>query len=699
MDGSKQKVKPDHLKRAAYLYIRQSSLYQVFNNQESTRRQYDLRRRAVALGWEQERIVVIDNDLGLSGASSADREGFKYLVGEVGMGKAGIVLGLEVSRLARNSSDWHRLLEICALTDTLILDEDGLYDPSDFNDRLLLGMKGTMSEAELHILRARLRGGIKTKASRGELKLPLPVGLSYDRNDNVILNPDRSVQDAVRLFFKMYRLESSAKAVVDYFAENNLLFPRQINKKPNRGKIIWGPLTHTRALQMLHNPRYAGAFVFGRKKLVKTVDGRSLIKEVPMDKWATVLPDSHPGYISWQEYNDNIKTLRKNYKAGDYDTRTYSPGDGPALLQGIAVCGVCGRKMGLCYHHRQGKVFTTYKCQRAFIEYSDPICQVVPGVNVEKVISDFVVEAVKPAAFEVAFAVQQEVQARQTQADSMRYRKVQRAKYLCDTARERFMEVDPRNRLVADELEADWNEKLRRYNETLEEYERQKQADNIKIDDECRRKIMALVKDFPKIWNDPATSYRQRKHMIRLLIEDVTLTRMGQKIKIQIRLKGGATKTLEADTPPKQCDVKKTKPETIEKIDKLLEDHTDAQVAEILNRNGVKPSMSPQFNTPIVAKLRRTYNLKSYCERLREKGLLTREEIAEKLGVSIAAVSRWAAHGLLKIHRYNSTTGKLYEMPPEGYRPVKQPGVKLTERLKKMKLASYATSEVQNEAQ
>jgi DNA invertase Pin-like site-specific DNA recombinase len=262
--GPGQKVTAEHLRRDAYLYVRQSSLKQVVEHGESTQRQYALRERAVALGWPSAQIVVIDSDLGCSGASSADREGFQHLVAEVGMGRAGLVMGLEVSRLARNSSDWHRLLEICALSDTLILDEDGLYDPGDFNDRLVLGLKGTLSEAELHYLRARMRGGALSKARRGELKMPLPVGFVYDERDRVVLDPDQQVRQSLRCFFETFRRTGSATATVKAFRREGLLIPRRIGRGFRKGELHFAELTLSRALSLLHNPRYAGAFFYGR---------------------------------------------------------------------------------------------------------------------------------------------------------------------------------------------------------------------------------------------------------------------------------------------------------------------------------------------------------------------------------------------------------------------------------------------------
>src|SRR5258707_11640043 len=300
-----QKVNAGHLKRNAYLYVRQSTLRQVFENTESTKRQYGLRQHAVALGWPVERIIVIDSDLGQSGASAVDREGFQKLVTEVGLGKAGIVLGLEVSRLARNSTDWHRLLEICALTDTLILDEDGVYDPAHFNDRLLLGLKGTMSEAELHILRARLQGGILNKAKRGKLIVRPPIGFVYDSEGHLVLDPDQQIQQALRMLFETFHRTGSALATVRNFRQQGLLFPRRIYSGPNQGDVIWGRLEHSQVLRVLHNPRYAGAFVFGRSRTRKTVDGNHFVEFLPRDQWRTFLPSVHPGYLSWEKYEQN----------------------------------------------------------------------------------------------------------------------------------------------------------------------------------------------------------------------------------------------------------------------------------------------------------------------------------------------------------------------------------------------------------
>src|SRR5215831_18348402 len=313
------KITAGHLARSAYLYVRQSTLRQVLTNTESTARQYALRQRAIALGWPAEQVITIDVDQGQSGASAADREGFQRLVSEVGMGRAGIVLGLEVSRLARNNADWHRLLEICALSGTLICDEDGLYDPGEFNDRLLLGLKGTMSEAELHFIRARLRGGQLSAARRGELRMGLPVGLVYDGAGHVVLDPDAGVQDALRHVFAVFARTGSARAVVAAFQAEHLPFPVRISTGPRKGELAWMPLTHWRVLRTLHNPRYAGAFVYGRRRGTISANGKNSCQPLPRDQWTALIPAAHPGYITWETYEANQQILAGNAAARGAD--------------------------------------------------------------------------------------------------------------------------------------------------------------------------------------------------------------------------------------------------------------------------------------------------------------------------------------------------------------------------------------------
>jgi hypothetical protein len=531
---------------------------------------------------------------------------------------------------------------------------------------------------------------------RGELQIPLTIDFSYDLTGKVILTPDSQVQKTLHTFFKTYKQTGSASAAVKYFRNNSLQFPRLVRGKVNKGKIIWGPLTHTRALHTLHNPRYSGTFVYGRLKTYKHSNGKIGIRKLPIDQWHTVIPNAHPGYITWEQYNDNLKTLRACSQAYGNDRRNHPPRNGPALLQGMIICGVCGQRMTLRYHSRDGKLVPDYVCQRQGIEYGKPICQHIPGNNVDKAVEQLLLELVKPVTLEVAFSVQQEVQRRLKEADTLRYQKVQRAQYQVDLAKERFMNIDPRNRLVADQLEADWNEKLRVLSEARQEYEHQHELDKIKLDKKCRDKILSLVKNFPKVWNDPSTADQQRKRMARLIIEDVTMERTEKEVDLKIRLKGGATHQMKIPVPLSAWQARKTKPEIIEEIDKLIDHFTDKEIVENLNRRGIKPSEGKKFNSAIIGKLRRHYNLKSRYDRLREKGLLTVGEMAEELNVSENTVKIWRRYGLLKGYKYNDRGERLFELGTEEARPAKSQGMKfkLSERPKYEELVSHAANKV-----
>ena len=404
-DTASSKVTAAHLSRTALLYVRQSTLKQVINNTESAIRQYDLRGKAIALGWAAAQITVIDIDQGHSGASAADREGFQQLVAEVSLGRAGIVLGLECSRLARNSADWHQLLELCGLTGTLICDEDGLYDPRNFNDRLVLGMKGQISEAELHFIRARLRGGILSKARRGELITPLPVGLAYDAAGHVILDPDTAVRGAVAHLFATFAATGSATACVKAFSAAGLSFPWRHRAGPRKGEIDWKPLVHHVVLRILHNPRYAGAFTFGRHRDIKLPGGKLSRTALPREEWISFIPGAHPGYITQEQYDANRARLTANAAAHGRDRAAGPPREGPALLQGIIICGTCGQRMTVRYHQRRGQELPTYVCQRDGISHGRRICQAVPGAGLDQQIGQLLIDTLTPLAIEAALTV------------------------------------------------------------------------------------------------------------------------------------------------------------------------------------------------------------------------------------------------------------------------------------------------------
>ena len=691
-----QKVTSRHLKRNAYLYIRQSTLRQVFENTESTERQYALRQRAVALGWPLEQIIVIDSDQGHSGASTAGRDGFQKLVADVGMGRAGIVMGLEVSRLARNSSDWHRLLEICALSDTLILDEDGIYDPAHFNDRLLLGLKGTMSEAELHVLRARLRGGILNKAQRGELWSALPIGFCYDANDRVILDPDRQVQETIRTFFRTFRRTGSATATVKSFRSEGLRFPRRARSGPAKGETIWGELEHSRALWLLHNPRYAGAFFFGRTRQRKRGEGVGSFQRLPREEWIALIPQAHPGYISWDEFEENQRRLLENSQAHGSERRKSPPREGRALLQGIVICGACGGRMTVRYNSRNGRLVPTYTCQRAGIERAEPICQSIPGQSIDESVARLLIDAVSPLALEATLAVQQELQSRLEEADHLRSLHVERARYEADLARRRFMQIDPDNRLVADELEAEWNQKLRGLAAAKDECDRQRQSERSILDEEKRNRILALATDLPKLWNEPTTPDRERKRMARLLIEDVTLLKAKQ-ITVQIRYRGGATQTLTLPLPVPAWALRQTSPGVVAEVNRLLDQYTDAEIARVLAERGFRSGMGKPINPAMVWRVRHHYGLNSRYQRLRDKAKLTLSEVAKVLGVSTATAKVWRREGLLCAYVYNDKGQYLYD-PPGRDAPVRYKWKGIYAKKRERRSTSDPTNEVQYEA-
>jgi DNA invertase Pin-like site-specific DNA recombinase len=688
-----QKVMPRHLRRHAYLYVRQSTLRQVFENTESTARQYALRQRAVALGWSQDQIIVIDSDQGQSGASAAGRDGFQRLVADVGLGRAGLVMGLEVSRLARNSTDWHRLLEICALTDTLILDEDGLYDPAHFNDRLLLGLKGTMSEAELHVLRARLRGGILNKARRGELESPLPIGFVYGPDGRVHLDPDQQVQATLRLFFETFRRTGSAIATVKAFRHQRLQFPRRAQSGPQRGEVLWDALEHSRALEILHNPRYAGAFFFGRTRQRRSPAGGCQFETLPRDEWIALVPGAHGGYITWDEYEENQRRLRENSQAHGAERRRSPPREGPALLQGMVLCGVCGQRMTVRYRQGHGRLWPAYVCQKNGIRRGEPVCQSVAGASIDEAVARLLVEAVTPMALEVALTVQQELQTRWEETDRLRRQHVERARYDAELARRRYMQVDPEHRLVADELEAEWNRRLRALTEAQEVYERQRQADRAALDDEQCRRILALATDFPRLWQAPGTPDRERKRMVRLLLDDVTLVK-GTPITVHVRFRGGATRTLTLPPPLPAWALRKTSPEVVAEVDRLLDDHTEAQIARLLTERGFRSGTSQPITPMMVSRVRQRYGLRPRYQRLRERGLLTMTEIARMFGICRATVKVWRRAGLLHGHPYDDKPQCLFE-PPGADAPIRYKWKGLSAWARERRSTPQPTSEVQ----
>jgi DNA invertase Pin-like site-specific DNA recombinase len=663
-----RKVQSHHLQRDAYLYVRQSSMKQVLENVESTKRQYALRTRATALGWSEDRIVVIDSDQGESGASAAWRGGFRRLVTDVGLGRAGIVMGLEVSRLARNNADWHRLLEICALANTLILDEDGVYDPTDFNDRLLLGLKGTMSEAELHVLKARLRGGILNKVRRGEYRCVLPTGLVYDESGAVALDPDAQVRGTIAHFFDTFARVGSAHQAVKAFRMEGLRFPSRL-RGPGSG-VVFRPLTASAAMRTLRNPRYAGAYAYGQRAYARTVDGKKTQRRRASEDWLACIPNAHTGYISWDQYQQNLRLLASNGHGYDV-ARASPPREGAAILQGRAICGRCGQHMRVRYRDARGKLESWYICDRATDSRAEPSCQSLAGTPIDEAVGRLVAEKMTPAAVELALEVRREIEDRYDEADQLRSRAVERAQVDADLAQRRFMMVDPANRLVADTLESNWNEKLRALAKARDERERARSSDRIAIDEAIRDRLVTMTSDFSRLWSDRSTPNRERKRMLAYLLEDATLLKLPdtRTTKIHLRLRGGQTMTLTTANPKPSCEKVKTPSATVELVDRLLEEHTCADIAALLDARGLRPGGAAwpgrggaRFTTTHVQYLVHAYGLRPRFDRLRARGLLTMKELAARLGIHEATLASWVKHGIIKAHAYNGHAW-LYEEP------------------------------------
>jgi DNA invertase Pin-like site-specific DNA recombinase len=668
------KVTAAHLSRPALLYVRQSTLKQVIRNTESAIRQYDLRGKAIALGWTADQITVIDVDQGHSGASAADREGFQHLVAEVSLGRAGIVLGLECSRLARNNADWHQLLELCGLTGTLICDEDGLYDPRSFNDRLVLGMKGQISEAELHFIKARLRGGVLSKARRGELIMPLPVGLAYDAAGHVILDPDTAIRGALDYLFTTFEATGSATAVVKAFRAAGLTFPWRHLKGPRKGEIDWKPLAHHAVLRVLHNPRYAGAFTYGRTRHLVLPGGKTATTALPRHEWISFIPGAHPGYITLDQYEANIARLAANAAAHGRDRAAGPPREGSALLQGIIICGKCGTRMTVRYHHRRGTEWPDYLCQRDGIENARPICTAIPGSALDHATGQLLLDTLTPLAIEAALTVTAELENRAAEADALRAAHVERARYRAGLARRRYLAVDPANRLVADTLEADWNTALRALNDTQAAYDKAREQHAGTLTGAQKDRIAQLATDLPAIWNDPAAPVRERKRIARLLLTDVTVTRTTDTITAHIRLRGGQHHTLTLPVPKTGPEARRTPPEVITAIDELLDQHTSGEIADILNQRGLHSGTSEPFHRLIIDHIIRAYRIPTRRQRLRSQGLLTLAETAAAHSVASNTIKAWRRAGIVSAQRYNDKGEYLYH-PPDPDNPPNRPKI------------------------
>jgi len=657
------KIHVHHLSRKALVYVRQSTLHQVFAHGESTARQYGLTTTIQDLGWPDALVEVIDDDLGQSGSSATHRHGFQRLVADVALGQVGIVMGLEISRLARNNADFQQLLQICGLNQTLIGDADAIYDLTQLNDRLVLGLKGTMSEAELFTMRARLQGGLRHKAARGELATKLPIGFVYAPAGKITLDPDQHVQEAIQLLFTTFRQVGSSIGVVRYFNQHGLTFPTRPMKGPHHGEVWWTALSSSLTLRILHNPRYAGAFAYGRTRLLHSPSGGASYQKRSREDWHALVKQAHPGDISWEAFEANQERLQRNVTRHPQGPAR----QGAALLQGIVMCGTCGRNMSTSYKRRaRGRIDPIYTCNRAKLDYSAPICTSIPGGEVDRMISSLLLEQMTPLAMEAALSVQQEILKRAQEAEKLLHRQVERAQYEADLAKRRLMAVDPANRHVAQTLEDDWNDKLAHLHQAKQEYETRRANSRYVLDAQKQAEIRRLATDFPSIWSHPATANQDKKRMVRLLIEDVTLKRDGYSVSLFIRFKAGALLTRMVRLSRSGNKATVIDPALIAHIDALTEQHTAGEVAAKLNDAGMAHPTRGDFDTNAVVYLLKRFKLPSRYQRLRTRGYVTQEEIAEKFGVTIQTVQRWHKCGWIYAEYYNDQKEYLYEPFFEG---------------------------------
>jgi DNA invertase Pin-like site-specific DNA recombinase len=651
------KISEQQQSKPAYIYVRQSTLAQVRHHQESTERQYALRKKALELGWSETSIRILDRDLGISGAHTTGRADFKTLVADVSMGQVGAVFALEASRLARSNVDWHRLLELCALTRTLVIDEDGSYDPADFNDGLLLGLKGTMAQAELHFLRARLLGGKLNKAQKGELRFPLPVGFCHDEDGHIVPDPDEEVRGAVSLVFRLFRETGSAFAVVQNFAKRALRFPKRAYGGAWNGKLVWGRLTHTRVLCMLKNPSYAGVYVFGRyqyhQQISTTGEIQKKMRAVPMPDWRVQLRQHHDGYISWDEFLENGKRLERNRTNGEATMLSGPAREGLALLQGLLLCGNCGHAITVRYTGNGG-IYPTYLCNRQRREgLATKDCMSFRCDLLDAAVSEEMLKALRPAELQLALGALRELEVRDQAILRQWQMRLERAEYEVALAERRYQEVDPSNRLVANTLERRWNETLLHLQDLKKQAEEFQRKEARVFTPEQKAKVLALARDFPRLWHAPSTQAKDRKRMLRLLIKDITVNKLVEQrqLSVHIRWQGGACTEFLVQIPPSAAGRHRYCSPIVDRVRDLACSLLDAQIADQLNREGCISAKGKSYTAKMIRWIRWRYQIP--LARLKKSEELTVQQVAKQFGVSDGVVYYWVEHNVIQARRLN----------------------------------------------
>ncbi|MCF8568582.1 recombinase family protein [Alicyclobacillus tolerans] len=649
MSNAHSKITQRHLERKACVYVRQSTMSQVLGHLESQQRQYELVERAKTLGCIAPQILVIDQDLGLSGADGG-RSGFRQLVADVGLGDVGIILGLEVSRLARNNADWYQLLDLCAMCNTLIADSDGIYDPSSYNDRLLLGLKGTMSEAELHLIRSRMQGGLLHKAQKGELKTWLPVGYEYDNDDKVVVARNEAIVAAIQLVFQQFAALKTARRVLTWFRSEEIQIPVM---HPSRG-LAWKLPTYKTIHGILTNPIYAGTYVFGRTKYEKCIgpDGRLQVKvkQVAREEWPIVIHNHHEPYISWDAFVANQELLRRNYKG---PKNSGSPQQGAALLQGLLVCGKCGRRMLVTYGGKGGNV-QRYICGQAQrMQGAENVCQGLGGKRLDQHVARIFLDTVTPAKLAIVSEAIEQAEMRHIAEEKLLEKQLEKAVYEAERAKRQYDRVEPENRLVARTMEKAWEQGLRevqRLQNLLQGRQNRRYSPLTAVE---KTRIHALGKGLKKIWNAPTTTNRDRKELVRTLIRDVVVLvdREEHVARCTIQWEGGAVTQFTSPLNRVGRHGNSTEEETVDLVRRLALHYPDDMIARILVRQHIRTGKGNNFNAVRVCSLRNHYSIPvfhGHSDAAEVEKLFTVAQAADELGVSTATVLRWLREGFIQ---------------------------------------------------
>ena len=645
------KIERNHLDRQAAVYLRQSTIKQVHEHRESTARQYALQERAKELGWSAERVDVIDEDLGQSGASTQRRSGFQRLAEDIAHGRVGAIFALEVSRLARSSADWHRLLELCGLADVVIADEQAVYTPRDFNDRLLLGLKGTMSEAELYWMRLRLQGGKLNKARRGELFFVPPAGYEWNAATRRFrLDPDEQVQRAVRLVFERFRLDASAYGVTRYFAQHGLEMPsRSINTRALR----WVPARQTLIISMLHNPIYAGAYVFGRhESRLGFVDGqlRTRTRTLSQEAWRTCIRNHHPAYISWDEFMANQKKLRDNRTKPETPDRRGAAREGSGVLQGLLLCGRCGHRMSTRYCGTRARA--TYIC---LPHVGHGACWSVSAPAIDHAVSHLFLAVIQPPELELSLAVLREAEHQASAVDRQWKLRLERLRYEAQLAERRYKAIDPDHRVVARTLEREWNDKLVEIEQVEHEYQDLRRREKIDLSDEDRARILSLAKDLPAVWQAKATTNAERKNLLRLVVREVTVSPIdvpARLTRVQVLWETGAVSDITV-VRHDQYTAQTTSAQALAIIRALYltKKKDDGEIAAELNRRGLRTGQDRAWDMFGVQRARYRESIYRPSPKARRPpdrrsdGLYSVHAVAARAGVKPAVIRYWARTG------------------------------------------------------